>query len=119
MRRRTILTGAASLVLIAASFVGTGNAMSETPLHTAAEQNDAALITRLLAGGAKIDARDRSGATALLRATHANAIDAARVLIEAGANVNLADDKGVTPLQHARKAGYRDMENILAAAGGR
>lgn len=57
--------------------------MSGTQLHKAAGNNDVAAIKTLLAEGAEIDARDGSGATALLIATHANAIEAARALIQA------------------------------------
>lgn len=79
--------------------------MSETQLHSAAEANDVALVTRLLASGAQIDLRDSSGATALLRATHANAVDAARVLIEAGADVNAKDNINDSPIFMPERGG--------------
>ena len=91
--------------------------MTQTLLHAAAAADDAGAIGRLLAAGAAIEARDGSGATALLVATRANRIAAAKALIEAGADVNLVDGNGVTPRAHARASGYRDIEALLAAAG--
>lgn len=66
--------------------------MSDTPLHNAAARNDAMGVERLLAERAEVDARNASGATALLAATHANAVKAAKVLIDAGADVNAKDN---------------------------
>ena len=51
-------------------------------LHKAAAADDAAAIRSLLEKGAIREARDASGATALLVATHGNRIEAARALIE-------------------------------------
>ncbi|MFH5775463.1 ankyrin repeat domain-containing protein [Paracoccus sp. NGMCC 1.201697] len=87
MPRRAFLVGTAFLSLLAAPVSATGKTMNGTRLHQAAGQNDAAAITRLLAAGAEIEARDRNGATPLLVATHANAVEAARVLVQAGADV--------------------------------
>lgn len=66
---RTIFTGVFALLLVTFPFMTMGNAMNDMPLHHAAKQNDAALVTRLLDEGAEIDARDDRGATALLTAT--------------------------------------------------
>lgn len=65
--------------------------MRGTSLLLAASKDDVAAIKILLADGVQIDARDDSGATALLVATHVNGIEAARALIEAGADVNAKD----------------------------
>ncbi|MDH4992347.1 ankyrin repeat domain-containing protein [Aquamicrobium lusatiense] len=116
MRRRTIITSAASLVL-AATFIGPGNAMSDTQLHAAAEQNDATLVTQLLTDDAKIDARDSNGATALLRATHANAVDSARALIEAGADVNAKDKINDSPYLYAGARGHLEILKMTLAHG--
>jgi ankyrin repeat protein len=116
MLRRSFLAGAC-LLLIATPFVATGKAMPGTPLHKAAEKNDAALIARLLADGAQIDARDGSGATALLVATHANAIDAARALIEAGADVNAKDGINDSPYLYAGARGHLEILKLTLAHG--
>ncbi|MFC0220381.1 hypothetical protein ACFFJ7_18525 [Pseudochelatococcus lubricantis] len=104
MLRRAVILGAALLALTSASFMALGETMSGTPLHTAAKRDDVARIAALLAEGAAIDARDDSGATALLVATHEN---------------NLADREGVTPLQHARGRGHGEIGQLLVAAGAR
>lgn len=91
--------------------------MSEIPLHDAAAKNDAALVARLLADGAAIDMRDSSGATALLRAVHANAVDAARVLIEAGADVNAKDRIHDSPYLYAGARGHLEILKMTLAHG--
>lgn len=48
--------------------------MLETELLSAARQGNAPEVSALLNRGAKVDARDESGATALLIATHENNI---------------------------------------------
>ena len=53
-------------------------------LHAAAAQGDVAVIKRLLAGGANINARDGNGRTPLMVAAHKRDLVAARALIAAG-----------------------------------
>ncbi|TWS94975.1 ankyrin repeat domain-containing protein [Reyranella sp. CPCC 100927] len=109
-RRRSIL------LLLAA--IGSGDAMAnQGDLHRAAAANDAARVTALLAGGTAIDARDSAGRTALLLATHANAIDAARVLIAAGADVNAKDGIEDTPYLYAAAEGRLEILRLTLAAG--
>jgi hypothetical protein len=101
MLRRSIIFGAAFLVLASIPFIAPGETMSEAPLHIAAKKDDVAGIEKLLAEGAKVDARDSTGATALLVATHENRIGAARALIEAGADVNAKDKIEDSPYLYA------------------
>lgn len=89
----------------------------ETPLHIAAKANDAARVQELLAAGAKLEARDGAQRTALLAATHDNAIDAARVLIEAGANVNAKDNIRDTPYLYAAAEDRLEILRMTLAAG--
>ena len=91
--------------------------MSETRLHQAAANNAAATVSQLLAEGAEIDARNGSGATALLVATHANAVDAARVLIEAGADVNAKDRIEDSPYLYAGARGHLEILKLTLAHG--
>ena len=88
-----------------------------TQLHKAAAAGDTAAIRALLAGGADIEARDASGATALLVATHANKVEAARALIEAGANVNAKDDIQDSPYLYAGARGHLDILKLTLAHG--
>jgi ankyrin repeat protein len=117
MLRRSVLTGAASLLLTVVPLVATGKVMSGTPLHAAAENNDVAAIEKLLADGAEIDARDGTGATALLVAVHGNRIDAARALIDAGANVNAKDKIEDSPYLYAGARGHLEILKMILAHG--
>ncbi|RUM96676.1 ankyrin repeat domain-containing protein [Pseudaminobacter arsenicus] len=117
MLRRSILTGVASLLLSAVPLVATGEDMSKTPLHAAAGQNNVATIRKLLAEGVKIDARDGSGATALLVATHGNRIEAAKALIEAGADVNAKDNIEDSPYLYAGARGHLEILTMTLAHG--
>jgi ankyrin repeat protein len=109
MLRRSIIFGAAFLALAFVPLVASGVTMNKTPLHVAARQDDAGAIEKLLAEGAKIDARDGTGATALLVATHENRIGAARALIEAGADVNAKDNIEDSPYLYAGARGHLEI----------
>ena len=50
---------------------------AEAPIIAAAAANDMAAVNQMISSGAEIEARDAQGRTALLAATHANAIEAA------------------------------------------
>jgi uncharacterized protein len=90
---------------------------SETDLHQAAAKNDTARVETLIKNGALVDARDSSGRTALLVATHANAIDAARALIAAGANVNAKDNIEDSPYLYAAAEGRLEILRLTLKAG--
>ena len=99
--------------LLAALFLpafANGNSM-DLRLHKAAAADDAAAIQQLLASGTEIDARDGSGATALLVAAHGSRVKAARALIEAGADVNAKDAMQDSAYLYA---GARGLDEILA-----
>lgn len=120
MRRRAGPSAMLALaVAVLGSFPLSGSvlAMNDTELHAAAAGNDAAAIVRLIAGGAKIDARDRGEATALLVATRHNAIDAAKALIEAGADVNARDDIDDSPYLYAGAHGHLAILKMTLAHG--
>ena len=63
----------------------------ERDLIAAAERGELVVVRRLLADGARIDARDQRGRTALLAATQRNRVEVARFLIQEGADVNAKD----------------------------
>lgn len=108
-------------LLLASATAIAGSAVAEqTDLHRAAAANDAARITALLGGGAggvRIDARDAAGRTALLVATHADAVDAARALIAAGADVNAKDSIEDSPYLYAAAEGRLEILRLTLAAG--
>jgi len=91
--------------------------MRVTSLHRAAERNDAAAVETLLAEGAVIDARDGSGASALLVATHGNRIEAAKALIGAGADVNAKDKIEDSPCLYAGARGHLEILKMTLRHG--
>ena len=64
-----------------------------------------------------LEKRDASGATPLMRATHANDIATARHLIEAGADVNAKDHMQDSPYLYAGAHGYLDILNMTLEHG--
>ena len=112
MRRRALLiSGAAGPVL----------AWADAPLLVgAAEAGDLAALRRLLDARVPVDARDARDArrrTALLAATQANRIDAARLLIERGADVNAKDEMQDSPFLYAGAQGRLEILRMTLAAG--
>lgn len=104
------------------------NAGGGTVLHDAVIfWGDTAVITKLLAKGADINAANAEGETPLLRSLqHVHySSDAARVdqvvqlLLSRGAGVNLADKKGFTPLAAALELGRMPLVDAVIRAGGR
>src|SRR3954447_17132338 len=64
---------------------------TEREMIASAERGELVVVRKLLSGGARIDARDQRGRSALLAATQRNQIDVARFLIQEGADVNAKD----------------------------
>jgi len=94
-----------------------GDDMPQSKLRAAAAKGDAAAIRDLLPKGAEIDARDASGRTALLIATHANHVEAAKVLIEASADVNAKDSINDSPYLYAGARGHLEILKMTLAHG--
>ena len=69
------------------------------------------------APGVPIDGADEHGRTALLVATHADAIDAARALIAAGADVNARDEIEDSPYLYAGAEGRLEILKMTVEAG--
>ena len=91
--------------------------MSEPTLHNAATSGDVTSIKNLIAEGAKVDARNGSGATALLVATHANQVEVAKALIDAGADVNAKDKIEDSPYLYAGARGHLEILKMTLAHG--
>ena len=75
------------------------------------------MVKKLLAGGARIDARDQRGRSALLAATHRNRVEVARFLIQEGADVNAKDFIQDTPYLYAAAEGRIEILKMTLAAG--
>src|ERR1043166_7322970 len=90
---------------------------NEREMIVAAERGELVLVKKLLAAGARIDARDQRGRSALLAATQKNRIDTARFLIQEGADVNAKDFSQDTPYLYAPAEGRTAIPNLKLAAG--
>lgn len=86
-------------------------------LIAAAGRGDAAEVKALLTRGARVDARDSRGRTALLAATHGNHVEATRLLIAAGADVNAKDDIQDSAYLYAGAHGRTEILKMTLAAG--
>eukprot|EP00004_Rigifila_ramosa_P011168 TRINITY_DN2361_c0_g1_i4.p1 TRINITY_DN2361_c0_g1~~TRINITY_DN2361_c0_g1_i4.p1 ORF type:complete len:125 (+),score=21.04 TRINITY_DN2361_c0_g1_i4:259-633(+) len=69
----------------------------------------------LIAQGAALNSRRRSGITPLMQAALGNKLDAVRVLVEAGAELDL-DNAGATAKDIAARNGYSEIVQYLALA---
>jgi hypothetical protein len=93
-----------------------------TPLMRAADNADLDSVTKLLAGGADVNAKDWLGRTPLLHACmHGNANpNVLKALLAAGADPNAHDNRGTTPLLAAAtgprgEVGSAMLRELLAA----
>lgn len=83
----------------------------------AAAKDDSVAVQKMLAQGIDIETRDANGRSALLLATHHNAIEVARVLIDAGANVNAMDNITDSPYLYAGAEGRLEILRMTLAHG--
>ena len=90
---------------------------NERDMIAAAERGELLVVKKLLAGGARIDARDQRGRTALLAATHRNLVETARFLIQEGADVNAKDFIQDSPYLYAAAEGRIEILKMTLAAG--
>ncbi len=88
----------------------------ERELIVAAERGELVLVRQLLAG-ARINARDQRGRSALLAATQRNQVEVARFLIQEGADVNAKDFIQDTPFLYAAAEGRIEILKMTLAAG--
>ena len=74
------------------------------PIETAGS-GDLKQAESLPAGGAKVNAKDEDGRTALMRAAEEGSAEIVKALLAAGAEVNLRADDGTTALMYASGSG--------------
>ena len=90
--------------------------LSLSSLHTAAENNNLALLKLFLASGYTVDHPSLGGSPLAWAAKHGSSA-AAELLIGAGADVEYTDPRGDTPLLLAVKNGSVGVTQALLAAG--
>jgi uncharacterized protein len=88
-------------------------------LHAAAAQGDIALIERLVAGGQKLEAKDRHGRTPLHVAAFQKRHDAARALMKLGADPNALEAQKYDIITIASVANDVEMLKIAIEGGGK
>ena len=93
------------------------NQVTVNEFLTAASVDDVERLTDGLNSGVPIDSIDSRGRTALLIATYANSINAARFLINHGANVNFKDQSQDSPYLYAGAEGKLEILKMTVTAG--
>jgi ankyrin repeat protein len=94
-----------------------GTTEFDQQLIVAAEKGDLKEVTRLLGKGAHVNAVDGNGNTALMKATHGNFVDVARVLIDKGADVNAQNDILDSPYLYAGAEGLTEILKMTLKHG--
>ena len=121
MARRVVSGFFAAVLLLWAPALQADNANrdphSMDRFFDAAARNDVALLKQKIDAGTPVDARNTEGRTALLLATRANAIEAARFLIDLGADVNAKDKIEDTPYLYAGAEGRLEILKMTVEAG--
>jgi len=87
------------------------------PVSEAVQKGDMEELKRLLKSGADVNARDRSGNTALASAALLGDEEAAKILLDHGAAVNLRGPGGATPLLLACMVGSPELMRTLLDSG--
>jgi uncharacterized protein len=83
----------------------------------ASKRGDRQIILALLEQGADVDARDRHGQTALMRAAHAGHREVVEILVSSRADLNITAKYGLSALMLAIVAGHAEIAHLLARAG--
>jgi hypothetical protein len=86
-------------------------------LWRVAGAGDVDLLEQVLARGADVNASDRTGVTALMRAAYHGKLEMVRALVEHGADFTATDSDGLTALMVAKHAGHEEIVNALVSWG--
>ena len=83
----------------------------------AGKRGNVQFVRDLLGRGADVNARDRYGQTALMRAAHAGYREIVEILIAHRANLDITAKYGLSALMLAVVAGHAEVARLLAQAG--
>lgn len=84
-----------------------------TPLHQAAKNGDANMISMLLSRGAKVNSQDVNGASALYFGCRSGDLESVRLLLASGANPDAKTRIGKSSLQWSFEHGSNDLRSLL------
>jgi ankyrin repeat protein len=90
-----------------------GGDNKETELITASKWGSSHILEYLLEKGAKVNAQDNTGKTALMYAAQCNEIEIVKVLLKYNANVKTKDKKGQTALDLAKQSLNENVVKLL------
>src|SRR5215813_9378731 len=82
-----------------------------------AGKGDVGRVEQILAQGADVNASDRAGVTALMRAAYHGQLPMVNALVEHGADLNATDSDGLTALMLAKHLGREEIVNALLSRG--
>ena len=88
-----------------------------TPMHVAARQGHADVLSLLLDRGADVDVRGDSDVTPLYRASRFGKQEAGQVLLDCGADINAGGNECQTPLSGALFKGRFEFARVLIQRG--
>jgi len=88
-----------------------------TALMFAAERGFSEIVSRLVAGGANVNHKNKFGFTALHAAVNGNQLAVAKYLLKNGAEVDAQDALGQTPLYFAAERGSLELARVLVENG--
>lgn len=90
---------------------------AQKKFFNAVRNDNVEIVEKMIGSGFDIEMRDRNNRTALLIATHANAIKVAGILMMAGADVNAMDNIQDSPFLYAGAEGRLEILRMTLANG--
>jgi ankyrin repeat protein len=97
--------------------IASRNSLGQTPLYSAAGNNNKEMMRLLLAKGADVNDKDNQGSVPLGIAAMMGCKDAAELLLSNGAEINVKNNKDAAPLHVAASAGWKDLVEFLLSKG--
>lgn len=83
------------------------------PLQTAVQQGNYGAVRQHIAAGSDLNAKDKSGWTALHLAARKGDLPMVRLLVDAGADINVRGPQGQTPVDVARENNHTTIAQYL------